>query len=136
MEKISKPLWDKFKEICSQGIKPGSAKDVKFLREKVLAYYLNKKWLGKSPPQGWEKETDKIFAKCHKNGNNYCYEAVRQKAGECVKGMAGNLMLKYGATAMSYCPIVEEKVANWDRDDKKQAIKFFTNYCKTKGKSC
>ncbi|OBT50496.1 hypothetical protein VE04_09494 [Pseudogymnoascus sp. 24MN13] len=136
VEKMSKPLWDKFKEICSQGIKPGSAEDVKFLREKVLPYYLNKKWLTKSPPNGWEREWDKIFKKCHKNGSNYCDKAVRQKAGDCVKGMAGSLMLKYGATAMAYCPILDEKLANWDRDDKPQAFKFFTAYCKTKGKSC
>ena len=46
------------------------------------------------------------------------------------------LQLKYGATAMSYCPILDKKITNWEKNDKGQAFKFFTQYCATKGKKC
>ena len=106
---------------------------------------------------GWEKEKDKILAKCHKNTYNYCDEGHRKEMGDCVKGMAGKTMvsvvdwllclfasvllnlrlqLKYGSTAMSYCPIADKKLENYEKDDKSQAMKFFTQYCATKGKKC
>ena len=105
---------------------------------------------------GWEKERDKIIAKCHKDTYNYCDEGHRKKVGDCVKGMADSLMvsdsmlasvricltclgvqLKYGATAMAYCPILDEKVENWEKSgDKEHALKLFTEYCATKGKKC
>ena len=44
--------------------------------------------------------------------------------------------LKYGATAMAFCPILDKKVENFDKDDLPQVMKFFTQYCKTKGKTC
>lgn len=50
--------------------------------------------------------------------------------------MAGSLMLKYGATAMAYCPILDKKFENYEKDDKAQAMKFFREYCKTRGKTC
>ena len=42
---------------------------------------------------GWEKERDKIVAKCHKNAYNYCDGGHLKEVGDCVKGMAGNLMV-------------------------------------------
>jgi hypothetical protein len=44
--------------------------------------------------------------------------------------------LKYGSTAMAYCPILDKKIENFEKNDKPQAMKFFTAYCKTKGKVC
>lgn len=136
LAKVSKPLGEKFKEICDQGIKPGGQVDVDWFNRHIIPYYMSKKWLTKDPPKGWEKEKDKILAKCHKNSYNYCNAGDRKKCGDCVKGMAGSLMLKYGATAMAYCPILDKKIENWEKDDKPQAMKFFTAYCKTKGKKC
>ncbi|KIM79294.1 hypothetical protein PILCRDRAFT_823549 [Piloderma croceum F 1598] len=124
------------KDICSQGIKPGGQADVDFVNKVVVPYYMNETWLTKAPPAGWEKERHKIVAKCHKNSYNYCLEADQNKWSDCVKGMAGSLMLKYGATAMSFCPIFNEKVANFQKDDLPQVNRFFTQYCKTKGKTC
>ena len=83
---------------------------------KLLPYYISKKWLTKNPPKGrkekkylesypypshsnfklppgWEKGRNKIIAKCHKNTHNYCDEGDRKKVGDCVKGMAGTLMV-------------------------------------------
>ncbi|KIM40717.1 hypothetical protein M413DRAFT_28494 [Hebeloma cylindrosporum] len=135
--KVTEPLYAKFKkDICGQGIKPGGQADVDFLNKIILPYYISKKWLTKDPPSGWAKEKDNILKKCHKNTHNYCLEKDQKSFGDCFKGMAGSLMLKYGATAMAYCPILDDKIANWDKKDKPQAMKFFTQYCKTKGKKC
>jgi len=135
--KISDPLGKKFhKDICGQGIKLGGQADLDFVNKVLLPYYLSTKWLTKAPPTGWEKEVDKIVAKCHKNTYNYCIDADAKKVGDCVKGMAGSLMLKYGAVAMAYCPILDEKIAHFEKDDLPQVMNFFTQYCKTKGKTC
>lgn len=132
-----KPLGEKFKkDICGQGIKPGGQADLRFLTGHVLPYYICKEWLTRDPPKGWEKERDKIIGKCHKNVYNYCDEATQKKVGDCIKGMAGSLMLKYGATLMSYCPILDQKIQNYEENDKPQVMKFFTKYCKSKGKKC
>ena len=47
------------------------------------------------------------------------------------------LQLKYGATAMSYCPILNAKIKNWEKSgDTVVAANFFTKYCAAKGKIC
>ena len=43
---------------------------------------------------GWQKERDKILAKCHKNSYNYCDAGAQKAFGDCVKGMAGSLMVR------------------------------------------
>jgi hypothetical protein len=137
VEKLSKTMGEKFnRDICGQGIRPGGQKDVDFVNREILPLFLTKTWLTKDPPKGWEKEKDKIIAKCHKNTYNYCNADHRKKAGDCVKGMVGGLMLKYGATAMAYCPILDKKIENFEKDVEPQAMGLFTKYCKTKGKKC
>ena len=47
------------------------------------------------------------------------------------------MKLKYGATAMAYCPILDIKIENWEKSgDKKHVFELFTKYCATKGKKC
>ena len=46
-------------DICGQGIKPGGQADVDFLRNNIIPYYMNKRWLTKNPPAGW------YFFLCH-----------------------------------------------------------------------
>lgn len=134
---MSKPLWDRFqKDIYGQGIKVGGQKDLDFFNRHVLPYYMSNKWLTKDPPKGWGKDKNKIIAKCHKNTYDYCKAEVQKKVGDCIKGMLGSLMLKYGATAMAYCPILDKKIQNYEKNDKPQAMKFFTEYCEMHGKTC
>lgn len=103
-------------DICGQGIKPGGQKDVDFVNKHILPYYISQKWLTKAPPKGqkyidrtsnpntllisshftcpgWDVEKNKILAKCHKNTYNYCDEGHRKKMKDCVKGVAGSLMV-------------------------------------------
>lgn len=96
-------------DICGQGIKPGGQADLDFLNKVILPYYISKKWLSKDPPAGQnflsrlflahsgraglEAEKDKIIKKCHKNSYNYCDQKHREKLRDCVKGMAGSLMV-------------------------------------------
>ena len=51
---------------------------------------------------GWEKERDKIVTKCHKNTYNYCNDADAKKVGDCVKGMAGSLMVSRTLSPSKY----------------------------------
>ncbi|KAF9467617.1 hypothetical protein BDZ94DRAFT_1248555 [Collybia nuda] len=133
---IAKSLGDKFKQVCDLGIKPGGTADIKWLRTNILPYYLSKKWLTKDPPKGWQSEIDKIIKKCHKDTYNYCLDGDRSKAGDCLKGMAGSLMLKYGATLMSYCPVLDKAAEDWSTKHDPKATFWISEYCKTKGKIC
>lgn len=42
---------------------------------------------------GWEKERDKVFAKCYNNAYNYCDEGLLKNFGNCVKGLVGGLLV-------------------------------------------
>ncbi|KIM40715.1 hypothetical protein M413DRAFT_166653 [Hebeloma cylindrosporum] len=134
---VIEPLYAKFNnDICGQGIKPGGQADVDFLNTVILPYYISKKWLTIDPPRGWEKDKDMIIAKCHKNTSNYCLEKDRKRFVDCFKRVTFTLVLKYAVKLGSYCQILDGKIANWDKDDKPQAMEFFTQYCATKGKKC
>ena len=93
------------------------------MTETLLPYYLSNKWLTKDPPKGLKcfdctnhtlfsfylsrrKDTNGILAKCHKNTYNYCDADHRKKAGDCVKGMAGSLMV---SIIDSYCLVLQLK---------------------------
>ncbi|KAF8155749.1 hypothetical protein B0H34DRAFT_675887 [Crassisporium funariophilum] len=136
IQTMTTPLGAKFQEVCKLGIKPGGAADVKWVKTVLLPYYLSKSFIGTALPKGIEKEIDNILMKCHKNSYNYCTEPDRVKVASCVKGIAGSLMLKYGSTAMSYCPVLDKIVGEWPSKHQAKAMKFMTAYCKTKGKTC
>ena len=102
-------------DICGQGIEPGGQVDLDFLNTIVLLYYLSykwlfktfsnklvlslhlsKKWLTNTLPRGQkylEKDKDKILSKCHKNTYNYCDKGDLVKFGNCVKSLAGGLLV-------------------------------------------
>ncbi|KAF9963593.1 hypothetical protein BGZ70_007318 [Mortierella alpina] len=108
-QKVTAPVQAAWEVACKAVTTIGGQADLKWVKKILLPYYLNKKWLTKDPPKGWEKELDHIIKKCHKDEYNYCETEVYEKVVKCVKGMAGSLMLKFGATAMAYCPIIDEK---------------------------
>ncbi|KAF9576234.1 hypothetical protein EC968_009793 [Mortierella alpina] len=132
---LTAPVGKALESTCKI-IKIVGTKEINWIKTNMLPFYLNKKFLTKDPPKGLTKELDKIQKKCHKDSYNYCNEADRDKAGECVKGFAGGLMLKYGAAAMAYCPILDKIVKDWPIEHQKRFQEFLTDLCKTKGLVC
>ncbi|CAO3570159.1 unnamed protein product [Mortierella alpina] len=134
---VTVPLKTAFDNACKAVTTIGGQADLKWFSRNVLSYYITKAWLTRDPPKGLQTEWDKIIKKCHKNTYNYCDAAARDKFAACLKSLAGGLMLKYGSIAMAYCPILDKKLENFETSgDKAQAMKFFTQYCQTKGKTC
>lgn len=51
IKKVAQPMKAKFdKDVCGQGIKPGGAADVAFVKQKILPKYLSAAFIGKAPP--------------------------------------------------------------------------------------
>jgi len=96
----------------------------------------------------WEREVDIIIRRCHSNAYNYCNDGDQQKFGYCFEAVIPDFwcasimvllhrdacshlsclpwleQLKYGSALLSYCPMLDKRIAHWDEDDGPQAEIF------------
>ncbi|KAF8155747.1 hypothetical protein B0H34DRAFT_508600 [Crassisporium funariophilum] len=133
---MTAPLEAKFQEVCKQGIKPGGAADVAWVKKTIFPKYLTKAFIGKELPAGLNKDIDALMSKCHKNSYNYCSKVDRAAMSNCAKTQMGSLALKYGAQLPAYCPLLDKIVTDWPSKHEKGALALFSMYCKSKGKKC
>lgn len=101
-------------DICGQGINPGGAADLAWVRNNIFPKYLVKAFLGKDLPGGmpypavtpesWAvltllllgfmNDLNRLIDKCHKNTYNYCAHPDRDAMRRCAKDQAWSLAVR------------------------------------------
>ncbi|KAF8155746.1 hypothetical protein B0H34DRAFT_798872 [Crassisporium funariophilum] len=136
VQRLAKPIKAKFAQACNQGIRPGGAADVAWVKKTIFPKYLTKAFIGKALPADFMKDVDSLMAKCFKDADNYCLKADQDAMVKCAQAQIGTFAVKYGQKLPEYCPLLDKIVTEWPSKHEKKALGLFPMFCRSKGKEC